>query len=538
MKKVFNSIGNKSLLWLMILVIGVTSCTDDMDITPQDDDDFTAEKFYENPQAYRMFLAKLYLGLAKAGNGEGDGGEDLGGIRNDFSPYLRAFFTLQELPTDEAVIAWQDGNLPSMNTHTWTSNNEFIYVMYSRTFYQISLANEFLRQSTPEKISTRNVAPEILADMPSYRAEARFLRALSMYHAMDLFGKIPIVTENDEVGFFYPAQKPTAEVFEFIKNELLAIDADLKESRQNEYGRVDKIAAKMLLAKLYLNAQTYIGQTKYTEASDALQPVLNSTYQIANVPYSYLFMADNDTNGAQNEFIFPVRFDGQYTTSGGTNYLVHASVLSSQNASDFGIDGGWKGLRTRREFVNKFPDATGAGDARAKFHVDGPTYSQTLDIASISDEKQGYAVTKWTNKRSDGSNGSNPAGTFVDTDFPMFRLADAYLMYAELAVRGSGSISQAVDYVNVLRDRADASTINAGNLTLDFILDERGRELYWEMHRRQDLIRFGKFTGGSYIWQWKGNSMNGAPISDHLKLFPIPDNAKAANPTLVQNAGY
>ena len=168
------------------------------------------------------------------------------------------------------------------------------------------------------------------------------------------------------------------------------------------------------------------------------------------------------------------------------------------------------------------------------FQIDG----QTLSIASVADEKEGYGVRKWTNKKSNGDNGSSPSGAFVDTDFPMFRLADAYLMYAELAARGTGSVATAVNYVNVLRTRANASTIAAGDLTLDFILAERSRELYWECHRRQDLIRFGKFTGGSYLWQWKGNSANGAPISDNLKVFPIPDRAKAANPTLLQNTGY
>ena len=533
MKKTINLLGKKALLMLVLVAISF-SCTNDLDVTPQDDDDFTAEKFYENPQAYRMFLAKIYLGLAKAGNGDGDGGEDLRGIRNDFSPYLRAFYTLQQLPTDESIIAWQDGNLPSMNTHTWTSNNEFIYVMYSRTFYQMSLANEFLRQSTPEKLGTRTVDPAILSDMASYRAEARFLRALSLYHAMDLFGRVPIVTENDPVGFFYPEQKDKAEVFALLVKELTEMEADLKPSRANEYGRVDKVAARMLLAKLYLNAEVYIGQNKYAEAGTALADVLNSSYSIANIPYSHLFMADNDVNGAQNEFIFPIRFDGQYTTSGGTNYLVHASILSSMNASDFGVDGGWKGLRTRPEFVNKFADPTGASDNRAMFQIDG----QTLSIASVADEKEGYGVRKWTNKKSNGDNGSSPSGAFVDTDFPMFRLADAYLMYAELAARGTGSVATAVNYVNVLRTRANASTIAAGDLTLDFILAERSRELYWECHRRQDLIRFGKFSGGSYLWQWKGNSANGAPISDNLKVFPIPDRAKSANPTLVKNIGY
>ena len=533
MKKIVNILTTKALLLLLTVSIGI-SCTDDLDVTPQDDDDFTADKYYEDPQAYRMFLAKLYGGLARAGIGEGDGGEDIGGIRNDFSPYLRSLFTMQELPTDEAVIAWQDGNLPSMNTNTWTSNNEFIYVMYSRTFYQISLANEFLRQSTEDKVNSRPVDEAIKNDMASYRAEARFLRALSYWHALDLFGKVPIVTENDPVGFFFPEQKSKQEVFDYIVSELNAIDADLKPSQSNEYGRVDKVAAKMLLAKVLLNAEVYTGEDRYADAAQAVNDVLSSSYQIAQVPYTYLFMADNDTNGAQNEIIFPVRFDGQYTTGGGTYYIIHASILSSMNASDFGVNTGWKGLRTRREFVSKFDDISGASDNRARFHTEG----QTLDIPDISNEIYGYGVTKWSNKKSNGENGSDPGLNFVDTDFPMFRLADAYLMYAELAVRGHGSLTQARDYINVLRTRANADAISEANLTLDFILDERARELYWECHRRTDLIRFGRFTGGSYLWQWKGDAVNGSPIGEHLKLYPIPSRAITANPSLQQNTGY
>ena len=160
MKKITNIITGKALILFMALAM-VVSCNDDLDVMPEDDDDFTSEKFYENPQAYRMFLAKIYGGLARAGNGEGDGGEDIIGIRNDFSVYLRTYFTVQQLSTDEAVIAWQDGNLPSINNHTWSSNNEFIYAMYARTWYQISLANEFLRQSTDELVNSRPVDPAL-----------------------------------------------------------------------------------------------------------------------------------------------------------------------------------------------------------------------------------------------------------------------------------------------------------------------------------------------------------------------------------------
>lgn len=534
MKKAIDLLNKKVLILLCLAFIGV-ACTDDMDVTPQDDDEFTSEKYYQNPQAYEMFLAKLYAGLARAGIGEGDGGEDIGGIRNDFSVYMRSYFTMQEIPTDEAIIAWADGNLPSMNTNTWNSSNEFIYVMYSRASYQISLANEFLRQSTPDKVSSRPVDPAIAADMVSYRAEARFLRALSYWHALDLFGKFPIVTEADPVGFFYPQQRSKQEVFNFIESELIAIDADLKASRSNAYGRVDKVAAKFLLAKLYLNAEVYTGQNQYVKALAAVQDVIGSTYGIAQVPYAQLFMGDNDRDEIRKEFIFPIRFDGLHTTSGVTNYMIHAAILSSMNATDFGVSGGWKGLRTRPEFVAKFPDISGGSDNRAMFHTTG----QNLSIAApTGDDTQGYGITKWTNMRSDGAPGNDPTQNYVDTDFPMFRMADAYLMYAELAVRGQGSLTDAVNYINALRVRANAPTITQAQLNPDFILDERARELYWECHRRTDLIRFGKFTGGAYNWQWKGNTQSGAPISEDLKVYPIPARAQAANPTLTQNNGY
>lgn len=134
------------------------------------------------------------------------------------------------------------------------------------------------------------------------------------------------------------------------------------------------------------------------------------------------------------------------------------------------------------------------------------------------------------------------SSTFVDTDFPLFRLADAYLMYAECALRGAGDQALALTYVNALRERANsgsqAGNISAGQLTLNFIIDERSRELHWEGHRRQDLIRFNRYTGGTYNWAWKGNSSNGVSISNNLRLYPIPQASLASNPNLTQNPGY
>ena len=176
-------------------------------------------------------------------------------------------------------------------------------------------------------------------------------------------------------------------------------------------------------------------------------------------------------------------------------------------------------------------------DKRAMFWTDG----QNLDIADIGTFTDGYAITKWKNVKSTGQAGSDP--TFCDTDFPLFRLGDVFLMYAEATLRGGGGgdLSTALTLVNALRTRAygDAGgNITASDLTLDFILDERGRELYWEATRRTDLIRYGKFTTSAYIWPWKGGIAEGISVSDFYNIFPIPSADVSANPNLVQNPGY
>lgn len=521
-----------SLLFLVAVTSMFTvSCSKDIANTEEDSDYLTSETFFQNEASYKQFLAKLYMGLATSGQGGPNGAPDIAGIDGGFGQYLRAYWQLNEVTTDEAIIGWADGNLPSLNNHTWGSNNEFIYAMFSRGMYQVSLCNEFLRQTSDDKLNSRNVTSATRAQIVNFRAEARFLRAFSYWNLMDMFGNIPFVTENDAVGYSLPPQKDRAFMFDYIVSELNAIDGDLKASGTNEYGRIDKVAGKMLLAKMYLNAQVYINQNKFAEAATALTPVLSSTYSInTGSSYAKLFMADNDVNGSQSEIIFPVRFDGINTqTWGGTTFITHASVGGSMNPSNSGINGGWAGLRTRPELVAKF-----AGDPRGMFYTSG----QNLSIGNVGNFTDGYAVQKYKNIKSTGGQGSDASGTFVDIDFPLFRLGDAYLMYAELAARGQGSTSQAATYVNILRTRAGASAVTAADITLNFVLDERARELYWEGHRRQDLIRFGKYSGGTYNWQWKGNVQAGTSIDPKFNLFPIPANAIGSNPTLQQNPGY
>lgn len=523
------------LLFIMGVSMALSSCTSDLDVTPGDDDEFLSETFFQDPASYKQVLAKLYAGLYVGGN-DGDSSADIAGIGGDFSSYLRLLFVTQEFPTDEAIIAWADGTLPTLNAQTWSPANEFLEGTYSRAFYHISVANEFLRQTTDEKLTARGVDAGLKAEIATFRAEARFLRAFSYYNLMDLFGNVPITTEKDPVGFFYPEQKTRAEVFAFVESELKDLDSSLADSRSNEYGRIDKTAAKFLLAQVYLNAQVYIGEDKFSEVATLTNEIITSSnYTFAPV-YKNIFSADNDRNGAQNEVIFPIVGDGNAirATGGGMSFIMHASIGGSMDAASRGMDGGWQGIRTRREFVNLFPDANGIADKRGSFYTDG----QSLDINNVGTFTDGYAVTKYINKNADGT--AAQRNDIPDIDFPMFRLTDAYLMYAEATLRGAatGNIATSLGYVNKIRARANATAITTADLTLDFLLDERGRELFWECHRRTDLIRFGKFTGGAKIWQWKGGSMNGNSTASYRDLMPIPARNIQANPTLKQNPGY
>lgn len=517
-----------------VVLVLLTACVKKLDRKPFYD--ITSATVYEKFSNYKQIVAKLYAGFAVSGQEGPSGNPDLSGFDEGFSSYLRQYWQLQELTTDEAVIGWNDGTIKDLHDMDWTPANEFIRMMYDRIFYQVSLCNEFMRETTDDKLADRNITGNDLTEAKKFHSEARFLRTLCYYHAIDMFGNVPFVVETDPIGSFFPTQISRANLFTFIESELKLLETELVPARQNEYGRVDQAAAWMVLAKLYLNAEVFIGQQKYTEALTYLNKILAAGYTLSS-QYRYLFLADNNTSP---EIIFSISFDGIRTKSwGAMTYLVHAPVGGNMNPTQFGINGGWSGLRATKALVNIFPSATGVPDARGMFHTSG----QSLEIADISTFTQGYPVTKFRNVTSTGLPGSDPQGNFPDTDFPLFRLGDVYLMYAEAVVRGGsgGSIATAVNYINALRQRAYGNVtgnIVAADLTLDFLINERAKELHWEATRRQDLIRFGKFTGATYLWPWKGGVPNGASVADFRKLFPIPTSDITANPNLVQNNGY
>jgi hypothetical protein len=508
------------------LVMGVAGCTDTV-VEPKST--ITEANIFSDPGSYRAFLAKIYAGLAVSGQQGPAGQPDISGIDEGFSQYLRLYWEAQELPSDEAVIGWGDVGLPEMNTQLWAAANSFVVAMYFRIYFQVDLVNEFLRQTTDDKLSERGVSSSLRAEIQTFRAEARFLRALSYWHGIDLFGDIPLVTEADALNSEPPQQATRTEVFDYIVSELTDIQGQLPPSGGSSYGRATPHAASMLLAHVYLNSDVYTGTPRYAEALGAAQAAIAGPFSL-DPNYQNIFLADNHLSP---EIIFPVIQDGVSTrTWGGMTFLVHASCGGAMSDSEYGIEACWWGLRLKPEAYNRFL----AGDGRSSFFFDS---LQTVAIASITDFTNGIAAPKFSNLTSSGMPGSHP--THVDTDFPMFRLADAYLIYAEAALRGGGDRAQALTYVNALRQRAygdNSGDITDAELTLDFILDERGRELLWEAHRRVDLIRFGRFTGGSYVWAWKGGVEPGTSTEPFRDLYPLPASELVVNPNLTQNPGY
>lgn len=529
----------KKYTTIFLLGIASVACTD-LDVKPKGT--AVSDVVFSDPASYRSFLAKLYAGLAVTGQQGPSGDADIKGIDEGASDYIRGYWNLQELTTDEAVIAWNDGTIQTLHAHTWTSQSEFINGVFNRFFYQISLANQFLRETTDAKLAERGVTDDMKATIQTYRAEARLLRALSYWHSIDMFGNVPFVTEEEAVGKAAPKQADRPTIFAFIESELKAIEGTLVAPKKNEYGRADQAVAWTLLAKLYLNAKIYINQDRYTDCITYCNKIISSGAYSLHPTYANLFKADNNLNNPEG--IFMVTYDGIHTqTYGGTNFLVHAAVGGNMIGADYGIDSGWGGVRTTKNLVDKFPDVTGTADKRAIFYTNGQS-KEMVDKPNAG-FNQGFAMPKWQNKTAAGVTGSNPA--YADTDFPMFRLADVYLMYAEAVLNNGtgGSVTTALDYVNQIRTRAYGNTngnINQGQLTLGFIIDERSRELYWEGHRRTDLIRFGLFTDSDTndaraLWPWKGDVAAGKETEKFRDLFPLPSSQIIAA-KLDQNDGY
>lgn len=519
-----------------------TSCIGDLDQYPHVDE--TSSSIYTSAENYKSVLGKIYTSMVTTGQ-EKNGNEDLSS--NSGQDYMRCYFNLQECGTDEVASTWLSGdNVTGLTYLSWDANDPWVSDMYYRIYYNIALCNEFLRNATDDKIGSFSTDDQ--KQIRTYRAEARFMRALFYYHALDLFRNIPFVTENDPLVGYLPPRYTGAQIFNYIESELNAItntsDTNncLSANGSDMYGRATLGAAYTLQAKLYLNAKVYTNtdnQEMYTKCITACKNVIAQGYSLES-DYAKLFNADNHLR--TNEIIFTLPVDATNTVSwGSSTYIVCGAVSNTselQKPEDYGVKSGWGMFRIRGEIPQLFAGNTStdtAPDGRYLFFTEGQT--QYLD--KIDDQTNGYFVTKWTNLTDAGEVASNTADGGVNTDYPLFRLADVYLMYAEAVVRGGSGATIETDIlplINELQQRAygKAHDKTQWDITEDFILSERARELYWEGYRRTDLIRYGKFTSGKStdLWQWKGGVKEGTGVNDRFNIYPIPNTELTANPNL------
>ena len=551
----------KNILYTMMMGTAVltstTSCISDLDQYPQTET--TSKDVYTSLANYESVLGKIYASMVTSGQGKGGDNKDMESVLNGGSgfDYMRMFINLQECGTDEFASTWLTGEQTTGLTYlTWDANDAWVSDMYYRIYYNIALCNEFLRNA-----NAANFSGDDEVKMKEYKAEVRFMRALFYYHALDLYRNIPMVTENDPVGSFIPPRYTPQQTFDYIESELKDCVNDLLPASTCPYGQASQGAAYTLLAKLYLNSEVYTGVAKYAECKEACEQVMNMGYSLES-DYSKLFNADNDKR--TNEIIFALPVSATHTVSWGASTYLVCGQLSMSNANqtpgDFGATAGWSEFRLRPEFVDKFNESdiysqgeAAKGDVRAKFFTNG----QSKDVTSMTDETAGYLSEKWSNKKDDGTDASNTGNDGVDTDYPLFRLSDVYLMYAECVARIKGTNwddwnggtdandpaviasrkKGAIYWINLVRERAGASDVWSSNFTnddelLQFILDERARELYHEGYRRTDLIRFGQFTTNKYIWQWKGGTHDGQAVDSKYNIYPIPNTELTANPNL------
>lgn len=515
----------------LCLTLGLSSCVGDLDVTPIDPSTIMTPD-------YDALFNKCYANMVLAGNSGPDGDCDIDGLDGGTTGFVRQLFNAQELTTDEAICCWGDEGISAFNYNQWSSSHPMLKGFYYRLYFGVTMCNFYLGEASDYN--------------EQMTAEVRFLRALYYYYLMDGWGNIAFLTE---VASEPAPQKSRKEVYDFIESELLDIESKMAAPMTNTYGRADQAAVWMLLARLYLNAEVYTGTAQWAKASEYADKVMKSGYGLSKTAtgvwsaYQKLFMADNNTNGAQVEAILPLIQTGNETAAYGCFFFLMQSTIKDDMYTLGGTiynssDSPWAGNRCRPDLVKKFfpnrseEQITGndlaqmveiANDDRALLW----SKDRTLNVEAVSEFTSGFSVGKFNNWRTDDA--ATTDAKFNDSDFFLMRAAEAWLTYAEAETR-LGNTENAKGAIDELRTRANASL--QPSYSLDFILDEWSREFYFEGRRRIDLIRHGKFSGNSYVWQWKGGVYAGTTFNSNLNVFAIPDTDLNSNANLVQNPGY
>ena len=541
----------KKYIYILAASLSLSACVHDLDTLPLNETDPIAEYVYGNSEeAYLQGLARIYFQFAT------NDLTDMQSMDGGASEIVRAFWSVQETTTDAAKCAWgNDAWVRALNTNTWSGvQNDAVYALYVRSMQGISYVNEYLRQTTADKLDARGVSPSLAQKIEGFRAEARFIRAYLYWMALDAFGNVPFITENSPVGgVYYPPQASRAYVFDYCVSELedLLDDDSSMPGPRTLYPRADKGSAAGLLARLYLNAEVYTDEPMWLEAKKMCENIFDMGYQLCP-DYAALFRGDNGQNPqAVQEMLWTIDYSDASTDSyGGTTYLLCAALAATDITDQSRPNGqrnGWAGLRVPYEYVERYFNVTGqnyqtgeyqVADKRGEvFYIKGRVESMEGQLYSFMN---GWSCLKYNNIPHDQTNESylsvSSLKNYGDVDYPMIRLGEIYLIYAE-ACMNLQQEEDAMPYLQQLATRAGVSAPD--DITVDFLVAERARELMWEGHRRTDLIRFGLFHTDEYLWPYKGgDDFAGQAFPAYKCVFALPQTELAVNPVLVQNTGY
>lgn len=450
---------------------------------------------------------------------------------------IEGIWGIQELTSDELILPtrgndwYNDGMYQRFQRHNWHTEEAHVNTSWSSIFSGVNTANRLLYQF--ENLDEKSEAVELII------GELEGLRAFWYYLALDMFGNVPIVTDFEDADAS-PSNSTRQEVFEFVETELLDAIPNLREEVSvSTYGRFHRWAAYSTLAKLYMNAEVYIGEDRYSDAIDALDNIIDSGHYSLSDNFFSNFAVENQ-DSPENIFVIP--YDANYVEEWGSMLQFHFWSLHFIGNQTFNMQlGGWNGFAGGPEFVQSYNEEDQRQDVwltGVQFSASGDTLYEgpdtpldhTVEINSLESaaDNEGARLAKYD--YSDATNFS------MSNDYVIFRYADILLMKAEALMRQNGGMAtqEAVELVNRVRERAfanpDDNQYTTSTLTLDTLLDERGWELAGEGWRRSDQIRFGTFTDGS--WTFKD------PSEDFRQLFPIPQQQRNSNPNLDQNPGY
>lgn len=533
----------KSIVIAALAALSLSSCLGDLDQYPLSDTTVSGSDIYADPLYRKGMLSKIYGSFTLVGL-SGSGSADISVSDAGASEFLRAWWSVQTLSTDEAKIVWGDGWVNEVKYNAWTdTKNDAIYATYTRAMMMISSANDFLRNTDDAD-----------AEVARERAEVRFLRSYAYWILLDCFGNPPFVDETAPVGDYKPMQTDPVTLFGWIESELKALTADdsaLSAAGTRIYPRVDKGAAYGLLARLYLNHRAYLGQENaaYWEGAKRAAEAVIAAYPLAE-SYANLFRGDNGENpDALREIVYAACYDADKTQSyGGPTFFIAASQGDDKY---LGTTEGWNGLVISHDFVKGYFGAEADKAETGRDHAFADRRA-LVTLRNSSDKEmnatafdRGWHLSKYNNHPSTGELAVLP--TYASIDFPLMRSGEMYLAYAEADARlkgGATTDAVAVGYYNAIRARASRNADEDGSITLSEIFDETTRELCFEGQRRTILIRYtdnrgeSYFTSADFLWPYKGGVATGQALSSHLKLFPIPSDDLQANDNLEQNDGY